>query len=95
MKLSERIKPISYLKAHTAKIINELSARRGTMVITQNGHARAVVQDIDTYEQTQESLAMLKLLAQSQNSTEAGKHKPLKKAFADLAARTKDLPART
>jgi len=92
MKLSERIKPISYLKAHTAKIINELSARRGTMVITQNGQARAVVQDIDTYEQTQESLAMLKLLAQSQNSAEAGKHKPLKKAFADLAARTKDLP---
>jgi PHD/YefM family antitoxin component YafN of YafNO toxin-antitoxin module len=62
------------------------------MVITQNGHARAVVQDIDTYEQTQESLAMLKLLAQSQRSVEAGRYKPIKKAFADLAARTKDLP---
>ena len=92
MKLSERIKPISYLKAHTAKIINELSKKSGTLVITQNGQARAIVQDITTYEQTQESLAMLKLLAQSQNSAEAGKHKPLKKAFADIAARTKDLP---
>jgi len=91
MKLSDKIKPISYLKAHTAKIINELNKKSGTLVITQNGQARAVVQDIDTYEQTQESLAMLKLLAQSQNSAEAGKHKPLKKAFADLAARTKDL----
>lgn len=92
MKLSERIKPISYPKAHTARIIHELSTQRGTMVITQNGQARAVVQDIDSYEQTQESLAMLKLLAQSQRGVEAGKHKPLRKAFADLAARTKDLP---
>ena len=92
MKLSERIKPVSYFKAHTDRIIRELSTKRGTMVITQNGQARAIVQDIDSYEQTQESLAMLKLLAQSQRSVEAGKHKPLKKAFADIAARTKDLP---
>ncbi len=92
MKLSQRIKPVSYLKAHTAQLINELSAQRGTVVITQNGEARAVVQDIDSYEQTQESLAMLKLLAQSQRSIEAGRHKPLRKAFADLAARTKKLP---
>jgi len=91
MKLSERIKPISYLQAHTARIIRELNAKRGTLVITQNGQARAVVQDIDTYEQTQESLALLKLLAQSQRSVEGGRHKPLRKAFADLAARTKDL----
>jgi len=92
MKLSERIKPISYLKAHMAKVVGELSIQRGTLVVTQNGQARAVVQDIDTYEQTQESLAMLKLLAQSQRSAEAGKYKPLKKAFTDLAARTKGLP---
>lgn len=92
MNLSERIKPISYLKAHAAKIIRDLSSQPGTMVITQNGQAKAVVQDIGTYEQTQESLAMLKLLAQSQRSVKAGKHKTLKKAFADLAARTKDLP---
>jgi prevent-host-death family protein len=91
MKLRERIKPVSYLKAHTAQLISELSTRRGTVVITQNGEARAVVQDIESYEQTQESLAMLKLLAQSQRNIEAGKHKPLKKAFADLAARTKSL----
>ncbi len=92
MKLSERIKPMSYLKAHTAKIIRELSTRRGTLVITQNGQARAVVQDINTYEQTQESLAMLKLLAQSQRSVEAGRRKPLRKAFADLTTRARDLP---
>ena len=92
MKLSERIKPISYLKARTAEIIRDLSTRHGTIVITQDGVAKAVVQDIATYEQTQESLAMLKLLAQSQHSVEAGSCKPVRKAFADLAAKTKDLP---
>jgi prevent-host-death family protein len=92
MKLSERIKPISYLKARTAEIIRELSTQHGTIAITQDGVAKAVVQDIATYEQTQESLAMLKLLAQSQHSLEAGRYKPLRKAFANLAARTKDLP---
>jgi PHD/YefM family antitoxin component YafN of YafNO toxin-antitoxin module len=91
MKLSKRIKPISYLKAHAARIIRELSTSRGTMVITEHGQARAVVQDIDSYEQTQESLAMLKLLSQSQRSVENGRHKPLKKAFADLAARARKL----
>jgi prevent-host-death family protein len=92
MKLSRRIKPVSYLRAHTAQLISELSAQHGTVVITQNGEARAVVQDIDSYEQTQETLAMLKLLAQSQRSIEAGRHEPLGKAFADLTARTKNLP---
>jgi prevent-host-death family protein len=92
MKLSERVKPISYLKARTAEIIHDLSTRPGTLVITQNGEAKAVVQDIATYEETQESLAMLKLLAQSQHSVETGRYKPGKKAFADLAARIEDLP---
>ena len=91
MKFSERVKPVSYLKAHTAKIIRELSTQPGTLVITQDGQARVGVQDIDSYEQTQESLAMLKLLVQNQRSVEAGKHKPLKKAFADLTVRTKKL----
>ena len=92
MKFSERVKPVRYLKAHMAKIIRELSTQPGTLVITQDGQARAVVQDIDAYEQTQESLAMLKLLGQSQRSVEAGKYKPLKKAFTDLTVRTKRLP---
>ncbi len=92
MKFSERIKPVSYLKAHTARIIRELSTQPGTLVITQDGQAKAVVQDIDSYEQTHESLAMLKLLAQSQQSIEGGRHKPIKKAFADLTGRTKKLP---
>jgi len=84
MKLSESVKPISYLKSHTAEVLRDVSEGQRTMVITQHGEARAVLQDIASYEQTQESLALLKMLAQSSKSIQEGRSKPLKKAFADV-----------
>ena len=68
MKLSESVKPISYLKSHTAEALRDVSEGQRTMVITQHGEAKAVLQDIVSYEQTQESLALLKMLAQSAKS---------------------------
>ncbi len=84
MKLSRAVKPISFFKAHAAEIIRELAENGESMVITQNGEARAVVQDIRTYEETQESLAMLKLIAQSRRSMERGELKPATEVLADL-----------
>lgn len=89
MKLSESVKPISYLKSHTAKAVREVTEDQRTMVITQHGEAKAILQDITTYEQTQESLALLKMLAQSTNSLQAGRSKPAKKAFADIRKQLK------
>jgi prevent-host-death family protein len=89
MKLSESVKPISYLKAHASEIIRDISINHKTFVITQNGEAKAIVQDIASYEQTQESLALLKMLSQSKLSLEKNKYKPLKKSFDDLKKRIK------
>ena len=50
MKLSESIKPISMVKSHTSEIIEDMSKNHRTVVITQNGEARAVLQDIDSHE---------------------------------------------
>lgn len=77
MKLSESVKPISYFKVHASEIIREIVNTRQPMVITQNGEAKAILQDLVQYEQTQESLAMLKMLAQSQNSLRKGDHRLL------------------
>ncbi|HEU0200137.1 MAG TPA: type II toxin-antitoxin system Phd/YefM family antitoxin [Burkholderiaceae bacterium] len=63
MKYSTRIKPISYLKANAAAVIHELDEQREPFVITQNGEAKAVLQDVASFEQTQETLALLKMLA--------------------------------
>lgn len=73
MKLSNQIKPISYLKAHAAEIVRNLSAQAEPFVITQNGEAKAVLQDIKSYEQTQETMALLKMLALGQRQIEDGK----------------------
>lgn len=63
MKLSTHIKPISYLKAHAAEVVRTLDDQGEPLVITQNGEAKAVIQGIDSYEQTQETMALLKILA--------------------------------
>lgn len=63
MKLTNQIKPISYLKAHAAEIIRNLGNQREPLIITQNGEAKVVLQDIKSYEQTQETMALLKILA--------------------------------
>ena len=63
MRYSTQIKSISYLKANAAEVLQELSEQRQPLVITQNGEAKAVIQDVGSYEDTQETLALLKILA--------------------------------
>ena len=73
----DRIKPISFLKANSADIIRELSEGAPPLVITQNGEAKAVLQDIGSYEAMQETLALLKLLALGVEDVEAGRSAPV------------------
>jgi len=87
MKLSRRIKPISYLKAHAAEIVRKLSDHGDPLVITQNGEAKAVIQDIDSYEQTQETMAFLKILALGIRQIEEGKVRPAEDVIKRLHAR--------
>ena len=77
MHYSYQIKPISYLKANAADVLMQLAERREPMVITQNGEAKAVIQDIASYEETQETLALLKILALGNREIEEGKVKPI------------------
>jgi len=87
MKYSESIKPISYLKAHASEIIRDLSEKQQTLIITQNGEAKAIVQDIKTYEELQESLALLKILAQSTSDIQKDNTKPVKQVFKNIKSR--------
>ncbi len=73
MKLSTHIKPISYLKAHAADVIRELEEHQQPLIITQNGEAKIVVQDVRSYEQTQETMALLKILALGNRQIEEGR----------------------
>lgn len=77
MKLSSQIKPISYLKSHAAEIIRNLGTTGEPLIITQNGEAKVVVQDIRSYEETQETIALLKILTLGNRQVEEGKTVPL------------------
>lgn len=76
MKLSQQIKPISYLKTHAAEIVRNMATQGEPLIITQNGEAKVVMQDIESYEQTQETLALLKILALGTRQIEEGKIHP-------------------
>lgn len=87
MRYSSQVKPISYLKANAAEVLRDLAEQREPMVITQNGEAKAVIQDVASYEETQETLALLKILALGNHQIEAGKVKPVAEVVARLRAR--------
>jgi prevent-host-death family protein len=87
MRHSSQIKPISYLKANAAEVLLELAAGRRPLIITQNGEAKAVIQDVASYDETQETLALLKILALGNQEIGAGKTKPISEVIRQLRAK--------
>jgi prevent-host-death family protein len=87
MRYSSQVKPISYLKANAAEILTRLAEQREPMVITQNGEAKAVLQDVASFEETQETLALLKILALGNQDVAADKLKPVADVVARLRAK--------
>jgi len=84
MRLATQIKPISYLKAHAAEIIRDLGVESGPLIITQNGEAKVVLQDIKSFEDTQETIALLKILALGNRQIEQGKVVSASDAIANI-----------
>jgi prevent-host-death family protein len=87
MRYSSQVKPISYLKANAAEVLTHLAEKREPMVITQNGEAKAVLQDVASFEETQETLALLKILALGNQDVAAAKVNPVADVVARLRAK--------
>lgn len=84
MKLSTQVKPISYLKSHAAEIIKDITESREPMLITQNGEAKLVVMDVRSYEEHEQTLALLKLLALGNHEIEQGHFRSADDVFRDI-----------
>ena len=84
MKFSTHVKPISYLKSHAAEIIKDISESREPMLITQNGEAKLVVMDVRSYEEQEQTLALLQILALGNREIEQGQFRPADAVFADM-----------
>ena len=87
MRYSSQVKPISYLKANAAEVLAHLTEQREPLLITQNGEAKAVLQDVASFEETQETLALLKILALGNQDLANSKLKPVTEVVARLRAK--------
>ena len=87
MKLSQDLKPVSYFKNNMAEVLRRLNENQGTMIITQNGEAKAALLDIQAYEELQETLAMLEMVAQGNKSMAEGKYRPADQVLKEFAER--------
>lgn len=87
MRYSSQVKPISYLKANAAEVLANLADQREPMIITQNGEAKAVLQDVASFEESQETLALLKILALGKQDVAEGKVRPVAEVIARLRAK--------
>jgi prevent-host-death family protein len=72
MNLKSNIRPISYVKTNAADMLKQINDTHNPIVITQNGEARAVLIDPDSYQELIDSLGLLKLFAQGEKDIEAG-----------------------
>jgi prevent-host-death family protein len=88
MRYPSQVKSISYLKANADEVLDLLTERREPVVVTVNGEAKAVLQDVTSYEETQETLALLRILALGAHEVEAGKVRPVAKVMARLRAKS-------
>lgn len=91
MKLSEAVKPISHFKSHASEVVREIVETHKPVVITLNGEAKAIIQDIREYEKDQESLALLKILALSRKSINDSQYRPSADAFASVKERIREM----
>ena len=87
MKPTEQVKPVSYLKAHAAEVLRHVQEVREPVIVTQNGEAKAVLQDIASYEEDRETLALLKILALGNDEVASGATRPAEAVFAGLRER--------
>jgi prevent-host-death family protein len=82
--LKEDIKPISYIKTNAAEMMKYVNERKNPIVITQNGEAKAVLVDIETYQKTQDAFALLNIIRLGENDIKNGKTRSADEVFLDL-----------
>lgn len=87
MNSKEDIRPISYIKANAAEILAQVNETHRPVYVTQNGEAKAVLVDAESYEKMRKALGLLKLLAQGEQDIASGQVLPQEDFFADLDQR--------
>jgi len=94
MKMSEDIRPVTYLKSRTADLLDQVNETKRPVIITQNGEARGVLQDTESYENTKAAIALLKLMVQGEEDIRKGILRAQEEVFSRLEQRLKSVGKR-
>ena len=82
--LKGNVKPISYIKTNAAQMMKYVNERKTPIIITQNGEAKAVLLDIETYQDTEDAFALMNILKIAEKDIENGKIKKADDVFKEL-----------
>ena len=85
--LKDDIKPISYIKTNAADMMKYINEHKNSIVITQNGEAKAVLVDIESYQTMKDAFSLLKIIQLSEKDVRAGNHKETDQVFKELKKR--------
>ena len=85
--LKEDIKPISYIKTNAANMMKYVTEVKNPIIITQNGEAKAVLLDIDSYQNMQNAFSLLKIVQLSEKQIEKGQFKSSEQVFNEIETR--------
>jgi prevent-host-death family protein len=89
MKMSEDIRPVTYLKSRTADLLDQVNETKRPVIITQNGEARGVLQDTESYENMKAAIALLKLMVQGEEDIRKGRLSGQEEVFNRIEQRLK------
>jgi len=90
MNITDDIKPVTYLKAKAADLLNQINETHRPIIITQNGEPRAVLQDPKSYENMRNAIGILKLLSQGESDIRNGQTKSQEEVFNEIVNSLKE-----
>ena len=87
LNLAKDIRPISYIKAHSAEILKQVEDKKTPIVITQNGEAKAILLDINSYQNIIDSINLMKIISIGEDDIKNGRfvtHEELDKKIQEI-----------
>ena len=85
--LKDNIKPISYIKTNAADMMKYVTEHKKSIIITQNGEAKAVLVDVESYQAMQDAFNLLKIIKLSEKDVRSGSFRDSDQVFTDLNER--------
>lgn len=92
MQLKDHVKPITYVKAHAAELLDQVEQTRQPIIVTQKGEARAVLLDVETYDSWTKAIAMLRLVSDAEASMRGGRTYTTDEVFAEVSRLLDSMP---